>query len=77
VRLANGSTVPALTYIVDRNHEQYAGSLDAGEAAEIVSGAHGVSGENTDYVRNTLAHLTALGLRDPWMAEVAARMRQD
>jgi cation transport protein ChaC len=77
VRLANGDTVPAIAYIVDRAHEQYAGSLDAEEAARIISGAHGVSGENTDYVRNTLAHLTALGLSDPWITEVVARMRQD
>ena len=77
VRLANGSSVTAVTYIVDRRHEQYAGSLGVGEAARIVSSARGVSGENTDYVRNTLAHLTALGLRDPWLADVVASMHQD
>lgn len=77
VRLISGETVQAVTYVVDRQHEQYAGALAAEEAATIVSAAHGMSGPNTDYVRNTLSHLTALGLRDPWIAEVVARMRQD
>ncbi len=36
VRLDGGETVPALCYIVDRTHQQYAGSLDEAEAAAIV-----------------------------------------
>ena len=75
VRLDEGSTVGALTFVVDRRHEQYAGSLDAAEAAEAVIGASGVSGANTDYVLNTLQHLEALGIRDHWMEDVAARIR--
>ncbi|MBL8582183.1 MAG: gamma-glutamylcyclotransferase, partial [Rhizobiaceae bacterium] len=46
----------------------------AEHAAAVVAGAHGVSGANTDYVVQTLRHLEALGIRDPWMADVAGRL---
>jgi glutathione-specific gamma-glutamylcyclotransferase len=71
VRLASGETVPALCYIVDRTHPQYAGSLHEAEAAAIVSGAVGQSGGNEEYVTNTIEHLQALGIRDHWLEKVA------
>ncbi|OBZ95453.1 gamma-glutamyl cyclotransferase [Pararhizobium polonicum] len=72
VLLANGRRVPALTYIIDRTHVQYAGALSAEEAAATVAVSHGKSGANTDYVLNTLAHLQQMGIRDHWLEEVAA-----
>ena len=63
-------TTEAVSYIVDRHHQQYAGNLDAVHAARIVSGAVGQSGPNEDYVFNTLEHLSALGIRDHWLEEV-------
>jgi cation transport protein ChaC len=70
VRLASGEVVSAVSYIVDRNHEQYAGGLDEAEAAAVVSGAVGQAGPNEEYVLNTLEHLSALGIRDHWLQEV-------
>lgn len=70
VVLNTGETVEAITYIVDRNHEQYAGRLTEAEAARIVSGSVGKSGPNEDYVHNTVEHLLALGIRDHWLEEV-------
>ena len=70
VRLEGGENVVAVTYIVDRTHEQYAGSLDEAHAAGIVSGAVGQAGPNEEYVLNTIAHLKALGIRDHWLEEV-------
>lgn len=70
VRLENGETVVAVTYVVDRSHEQYAGSLQEAAAASIVSGAVGKAGPNEEYVLNTVAHLKALGIRDHWLEEV-------
>jgi cation transport protein ChaC len=72
VVLADNRRVPALTYIVDRSHPQYAGQLQTAEAAAIVSGAVGHSGPNEDYVLNTVNHLKALRIRDPWLEEVAS-----
>lgn len=74
VRLADGARVSALTYVIDRAHDQYAGALDVGRAAEHVRGAAGQSGPNEDYVLNTVAHLRALGIRDHWLEAVAARI---
>jgi glutathione-specific gamma-glutamylcyclotransferase len=71
VRLDSGETVPALSYVVDRSHRQYAGSLHEAEAAAVVSGAVGQSGANEEYVTNTVAHLQALGIRDHWLEKVA------
>jgi cation transport protein ChaC len=70
IRLESGENVTAVTYIVDRGHEQYAGNLDEATAAKIVSGAVGQAGPNEEYVLNTVAHLKALGIRDHWLEEV-------
>ncbi|KQS77658.1 gamma-glutamyl cyclotransferase [Rhizobium sp. Leaf384] len=70
LRLADGRTVTALAYVIDRAHLQYAGALQADEAALIVAQARGRSGENVDYVMNTLDHLRAMGIRDHWLEEV-------
>jgi len=75
VRLDGGGVVPALAYAVDRTHPQYAGKLSAGHAAEIVRHASGQSGRNDEYVLNTVQHLAALGIRDPWLEEVAEAVR--
>ncbi|WP_274423110.1 gamma-glutamylcyclotransferase [Chelativorans sp. YIM 93263] len=74
VRLDDGTMVEALTYVVDRSHQQYAGSLDAEHAAQRISGAIGQSGPNEDYVLNTVEHLKALGIRDHWLEAVAAQI---
>jgi cation transport protein ChaC len=63
--------VPALAYLVDRHHRQYAGRLDRETLLETVRRAKGRSGVNTDYVVNTAAHLRELGFPDPvldWLA---------
>ena len=74
VKLANGHAVQAVCYIVDRRHEQYAGRMDAEHAAAIVARSVGQSGPNDEYVRNTLEHLKALGIRDHWLEDVGHRI---
>ena len=74
VRLETGETADAVAYVVDRAHVQYAGSLDVGDAARRVSGSVGQSGANEDYVLSTVEHLRALGIRDRWLEDVAARL---
>jgi cation transport protein ChaC len=64
--------VKAIGYVVDRRHDQYAGALDVGHAAAIVSRSEGKSGSNDAYVFNTLAHLKEMGIRDLWLERVAA-----
>ena len=79
IRLADGRRVTAVAYIVDRDHKQYAGGLDAIDAAHIVESAIGQSGPNDAYVFNTLTHLREMGIRDQWLEQVAGeieRMRE-
>ncbi|MDZ4792326.1 MAG: gamma-glutamylcyclotransferase [Hyphomicrobiales bacterium] len=59
-----GKTVKALTYLVNRRHQQYAGCLPISLQADIVRRARGKSGRNMDYVLNTILHLRELGIRD-------------
>ncbi|WP_349358582.1 gamma-glutamylcyclotransferase [Stappia sp.] len=78
VRLADGRDTPvrALTYVVDRSHEQYAGVLPLERQVEIVRGAVGQSGPNPDYVLNTLAHLRELKIRDAALEALCARLAE-
>lgn len=74
VQLDCGKVVPALTYVVDRNHRQYTGAIDLDEIVRTVSGAQGQSGRNEDYVLNTIQHLQALGIRDRRLESIAERL---
>ncbi len=71
IRLSDGRLVQAITYVMDRTHEQYAGALNVEEAAARVIGAVGISGANEEYVFNAVDHLKALGIRDHWLESVA------
>ena len=74
VRFAEGSSVPALAYVVDREHEQYAGRLPLDEVTRLVSGAKGAFGDNPAYVRNTYEHLLRLDIHDEELAAVTRRL---
>jgi cation transport protein ChaC len=69
-------TVSALTYLVNRRHEQYAGALDRERILTLVRDGRGRSGVNAEYVVNTAAHLRDLGFRDPVLDWVAGRLGQ-
>ena len=69
----------ALAFVVDRQHEQYAGALPRTDLLALVRDSHGSSGSNPDYVINTARHLREVGIRDAtleWLAgELAAGLR--
>jgi cation transport protein ChaC len=75
VRFADGAAAMALTYVVDRGHDQYAGKLDEETQFRIVAGAHGQSGDNRAYVVNTAAHLAELGMADRLLERLAERLK--
>jgi cation transport protein ChaC len=56
--------VRALAYIVDRGHVQYAGRLTVEQSVHYVRQGHGRSGNNRDYVIETVRALEALGYRE-------------
>ena len=74
IRFADGGSVQALTYLVDREHPQYAGVLDAETQLAIVRQARGASGANRDYVINTAVHLEELGVKDARLHWLAAQL---
>ncbi len=73
--LAQGERVAALTFIVDRAHPQYCGGLALDRQAEVIASAVGGRGPNTDYLWNTQAHLSALGIGDAELDWLAAEVR--
>ena len=74
VALVDGRRVEAVTYTVDRTHEQYAHSLPLSELVERIEGARGQSGVNPDYFRDTAAKLEEMGIRDDLVARIAERL---
>ena len=74
VSVAGIGVVPALTFVVDRDHPQYAGRLPAHTAAEVVRRARGRGGANIDYIHNTLACLDRLDIRCAQLARVRAAL---
>lgn len=66
------TTVTALTYVVDRCHEQYAGPLPVEAQISLILQGHGRSGSCHDYVFNTVRHLREMGIRDNRLEAVYA-----
>ena len=56
--------VPAITFVVNRDHSRYAGRLSDAEAARRIASASGPLGSCAAYLQNTLDHLASLGIRD-------------
>ena len=65
--------VEAVTYVVDRDHRQYAGVLNDDELESHVRLGQGVSGPCIDYVMSTLAHLREMKIHDPALERLARR----
>jgi cation transport protein ChaC len=61
--------------MVDRGHPQYAGRLTLEQQLHHVRQAHGRSGNNRDYVIETVAALESLGCRDPALHLLAERLK--
>jgi glutathione-specific gamma-glutamylcyclotransferase len=72
-----GGSVKAITYVVDRAHEQYAGKLAPEALLAHVRGRVGQSGANPEYVVNTVRHMRSLGLKDAALEWLADRLVED
>ena len=68
---ASGSQVSAVTYLVERAHPSYAARLPLAKQAQFIRGASGLSGNNIEYLANTLAHLDVLGIRERELERLA------
>lgn len=74
MRLADGRTVEAMTYVADESHEQFEGGLGVAEQLEMVIHAAGIAGHNRDYVLNTIAHLEEMGFADRRLVDLEKRL---
>lgn len=75
VTLTSGQSVPAVTYVIDPDHEQYCGGLPLEEQARIIASATGGRGPNREYLFNTTDHLAGVGLHDSELEWLAERVR--
>lgn len=67
--------VPAVTFVMNLNHERYAGDADDEEIVESIATASGRLGRCCDYLFDTVTHLNELGIRDRRMETLAERVR--
>lgn len=61
---SDGFPVRALAFVTNRRSPRYAGKLAPDEVAEILATAAGHWGSCAEYLRETVAHLEELGIRD-------------
>ena len=67
--------VHALCYVIDRGHVQYAGRLTLKQQLHFVRQGHGKSGQNREYVLETVKALEALGYREGDLHQLATMLR--
>ena len=75
VQLSDGRDVTAVTYVIDPNHVQYI-HLSLEEQAQVIARAVGGRGPNTEYLYNTAAHLSELGIQDEELDWLSKRVRE-
>ena len=69
--------VSALAYVVDRGHVQYAGRLTLADQLRHVQQGHGRSGNNRDYVLETVKSIEAQGFRDRQLHQLALMLHDE
>jgi len=71
---AEGRRLAALTFVVRRDHPQYAGKLPSDEHVRAIATAAGAFGSTADYLERTRVALIAHGIVDPYLEDLAARI---
>lgn len=75
VRLdAGGRELFALTFVVRRDHPQYAGRLPLPREVEVIANARGAFGASADYLERTRVALVSHGIVDPYLEALAERI---
>ncbi len=73
--LDTGEVAPALVFLSDVSHPQWAGALSAKRQAELIARAHGRSGRNVDYLTDLVGHLREAGEPDETLEALLRRVR--
>ncbi len=66
---------PAVTFVINRGHQLYTGRISRQKVAHHIAFAEGRNGTCRDYLSNTMAHLTQLGIVDRDMKELSRLVR--
>jgi cation transport protein ChaC len=70
----DGRDIIALTFIVRRDHPQYARGLSLDAQVAVLNKACGAFGTSLDYLERTRVALVAHGIVDPYLERLAARI---
>jgi cation transport protein ChaC len=71
-----GQRVLALTYVADEENPQFERDLNFEAQAQRIASAHGSSGSNVDYLRQTIAEMDQLGLKSGALHALLTRVEQ-
>jgi cation transport protein ChaC len=63
-------TVTGAAFVVNHASDYYAGAHPLHEAAAMIRQGHGKRGACVDYLKNTVAHLRGMGIRDAGLERV-------
>ncbi len=69
---ADGREIVALTFVVRRDHPQYAGKLPLERQVSVLAQACGAFGASADYLERTRVALVSHGIVDPYLEGLAA-----
>jgi glutathione-specific gamma-glutamylcyclotransferase len=75
--VAQGTTVGGWCYVARQDHKDVAGRLPDETVLRHVRQGHGLAGSCADYVRNTVAHLQAMGIAEPGLERIVAALEAD
>jgi cation transport protein ChaC len=73
---ADEDRIECRTFVANPSHEQFAEKMDLPRTAEMIAGASGKAGPNSDYLENTLTHLQELGLQDGRLLRLQTEVRR-
>jgi len=67
--------IKAIGFVINRDHDRYAGDRDDDAIAATIAQANGFLGPCCEYLFNTVEHLDELGMPDAGLTRLAAKVR--
>jgi len=66
--------IRALAFVSNPSHSSYVGELPFAETAAIIASGKGILGTNREYLVQLATQLDALGIDDPYVAQLHAEI---
>ena len=66
--------IDALAFVSNSSHPSYVGELPLGETARLIASGKGILGTNREYLVQLATQLDALGIEDPYVAQLHAEI---